>query len=117
MAEEFLQTLEDDLDIFLNPDEFAVTVEYNAVLEGEVVEISGLWDDPFATANPETQMNVQSKQQTLRVKEHEIPGGKVRPGDFFTIIAPALYASATQYFCKESQPDGVGLVTILAKSK
>ena len=117
MADEFLQQLEDDLDCFLNQSEFAVTLEYHGVLQSEIKSIAGLWDTPFATSSPGTESVVQGTQPTMRVKEHELPGGIVRPGDYFIITAPSLVVDGKEYLCKESQPDGVGLVTIDVKVK
>ncbi len=117
MADSFIQQMENDLDCFLNESEFAVTLEYHGVLAGETKSIAGLWDTPFATADPDTEIIIQGTQPTIRVKEHELPEKVVRPGDFFIITAPPVAVDGKEYLCKESQPDGVGLVTINVKVK
>lgn len=106
----FQEQLETDLDGFINPDEFAIPGTYNAVKESQIVIVNGLWDIPFETVDPGTGQTVQSNRPTFRMKTHEIPGGKVRPGDFINI-------SGKDFIIKEDQPDGVGTTVLLLKVK
>lgn len=108
----FEDQLEEDINTtFLDPEEFGTPGTYNAVREGVLgLIINGIFDDPFASAAPGTEMALQGIKPTFRIQKSDLPGGLVRPEDNVTI-------KGIDYLCDESRPDGVGIVLIELRKK
>lgn len=107
---EFRTELDEDIDgVFLAEDEFTVQAVYTDV-DANSYMIYGIFDDPFAMSQPDTEIGLQSIGPTFKCKLSDIEdiSGEVRKGDKILICE-------REYSIQESQPDGVGLTTLILK--
>jgi len=86
-----------DLDTFINADEFAVDITYNAAT------IQGVFDDEFSSA-VQGEMGIESTVPQVQVKTSDVP--TVAHGETMTI-------NSTVYNIIGIQPDGTGMTLIL----
>ncbi len=93
----FKNDLTNDLDIFLNSDEFAVDVTYNSAT------IQGIFDDEFTSA-VEGEMGIESSVPQVLVKTSDVPN--VAHNETMTI-------NSVVYNVIGIQPDGTGMTLIL----
>ena len=93
----FKQDLTNDLDIFLNSDEFAVDVTYQATT------IQGIFDDEFSSA-VQGEMGIESTVPQVLVKTSDVPN--VAHNEAMTI-------NSVVYKIIGIQPDGTGMTLIL----
>lgn len=108
----FQECLSDDLDdVFINPKEFAIAFTYDSPKNSIVAKaVDGIFTDAFEVDAADTEMQVQSIAPVMRIKTADIPGGKVRPGDFVTI-------KSIVYIIKDDQSDGTGVTDLILKVK
>ncbi len=105
----FTEMLKDDIDeVFLNTDEFAIDGLYNTV-DDESFTIQGIFDDPYALANPSVTVGMQSIGPTFKCELADINDNSLglgpRKGD-------TLEVCGTVYQVVIHKPDGVGLVVL-----
>ncbi len=93
----FKTDLTTDLDVFINADEFAVDVTYNAAT------IQGVFDDEFSSA-VEGEMGVESTVPQVTVKTSDV--SSATHGETMTI-------NSVNYNIIGIQPDGTGMTLIL----
>ncbi len=93
----FKNDLINDLDIFLNSDEFGVDVTYNTVT------IQGIFDDEFSSA-VQGEMGIESTVPQVLLKTADVPN--VAHNETMTI-------NSIVYKVIGIQPDGTGMTLIL----
>ena len=93
----FKDDLTNDLDIFLNSDEFAVDITYNAGT------IQGIFDDEFSSA-VQGEMGIESTVPQVLVKSSDVVG--IAHADLMTI-------NTIVYKIIGIQPDGTGMTMLL----
>lgn len=93
----FKDDLTNDLDVFLNSDEFAVDVTYNAAT------IQGIFDAEFSSA-VEGEVGIESTVPQVLVKTSDVPN--VAHNETMTI-------NSVVYSVIGIQPDGTGVTLIL----
>jgi len=93
----FKEDLTNDLDIFLNENEFAVDITYQAAT------IQGIFDAEFSSA-VEGEIGIESTVPQVLVKTTDVPS--VAHGQTMTI-------NAVVYNIIAIQPDGTGMTLIL----
>jgi hypothetical protein len=93
----FKNDLINDLDTFLNSDEFADDITYNSVT------IQGIFDDEFSSA-VQGEMGIESTVPQVLVKTSDVVG--IAHADLMTI-------NSTVYKVIGIQPDGTGMTMLL----
>lgn len=93
----FKSDLTNDLDVFLNSDEFAVDITYQAAT------IQGIFDAPFSSA-VEGEMGIESTLPQVLVKTGDVPN---------IAHAETMTINSVVYNVIGIQPDGTGMTLIL----
>ncbi len=93
----FKDDLTNDLDIFLNADEFAVDVTYLAAT------IQGIFDAPFSSAVA-GEMGIESSLPQVTVKTSDVASA---------VHGQTMTINSVVYQIIGIQPDGTGMTTIL----
>jgi hypothetical protein len=107
---DFNVDLDTDIDeVFLNSDDFTTEAIYTDIDLNQYI-IYGIFDDPYVSSQPDTEIGVQSVGPTFKCKLSDIEdiSGSVRKGDKILICEK-------EYRVQESQPDGVDLTVLTLK--
>lgn len=99
----------DDCATFVNTDEFGSDAEYRCAFSGEVVDITGIFDNPFQAVDVGAGMKIASSMPTYQTPSASLPDGAAQ-GDTVSV-------NSVEWLVCAFEPDETGFTLLTLEKK